>query len=132
MAIFRGRDGVVEVGSDEVLRLQSWSFSETESQIETDAMGDTWGGTLGDIKRASGDIVFYLDDTASANAQAAITLGAVVTLRLYEQGKATGRVYRTGSARISQISAPVTKGEVVTVTASWVSDGAWSTATVPA
>lgn len=132
MAIFRGRDGVVEVGANAVLRLQSWSFTETENQIETDSMGDTWGGTLGDIKRASGEIVYYLDDTASANGQSGLTLGAAAVLKLYEQGNATGRVYRTGDARISQISAPVSKGDVVTVTASWVSDGAWTTATVPA
>lgn len=132
MGIFRGRDGVVEVGANAVLRLQSWSFTETETQIETDAMGDTWGGTLGDIRRASGEIVFYLDDAASANGQSGLTLGAVVTLKLYEQGNAAGRVYRTGSARVSQIAAPVTKGEVVTVTASWVSDGAWTSATVAA
>lgn len=132
MAIFRGRDGVVEAGDNAVLRLQSWSFTETETQIETDAMGDTWGGTLGDIKRATGEVVFYLDDASSSNGQTALTLGAEVTLKLYEQGNATGKVYRTGPARVSQIAAPVSKGEVVTVTASWVSNGAWSMATVPA
>lgn len=132
MPIFRGRDGAVEVGANTVLRLQSWSFSETQAQIETDSMGDTWGGTLGDINRASGEIVFYLDDTSSANGQTGLTLGAAVTLRLYEQGNATGRQYRTGPAVVSQIAAPVGKGDVVTVTASWVSNGAWTKATVPA
>lgn len=131
MPIFRGRDGVVEVGSDEVLRLQSWSFSETEAQIETDSMGDEWGTTLGDIKRASGEIVFY-DDSAASNAGPALALGDEVTLKLYGRGDGTGAQYRTGPARISEISAPVTKGDVVTITASWVSDGAWTRATVTA
>ena len=132
MSIHRGRDGVVEVGDDAVLQLQSWSFTTTEAQIETDAMGDEWGDTLGDIKRASGDIVFYDDDSSSGNGQAALTVGAVVTLRLYGRGDGTGASYHTLSARISEVSRPVQKGDVVTVTANWVSKGAVTTATVGA
>jgi hypothetical protein len=132
MAIFRGRDGVVEVGTAAVLRLQSWTFQSTANIIEQDSMGDTWGGAVADINRATGEIVFYDDDTASPNGQAALTIGATVTLRLYGRGNAAGRVYRTGSAIISSISHPVQKGEIVTQTAQWVSDGAWTTATVSA
>lgn len=132
MAIFRGRDGVVEVGTAAVIRLQGWTFQSTANVIETDAMGDTWGGSLADLNRASGEIVFYDDDAASPTGQADLVLGSTVTLRLYGRGNATGRVYRTGSAVISGISHPVQKGEVVSITAQWVSDGAWTTATVPA
>lgn len=132
MAIFRGRDGVVEVGTTAVLKLQSWTFQASANIIDTDAMGDTWRGALADVNSATGEIVFYDDDTASANGQTALTLGAAVTLRLYGRGNAANRAYRTGPAIISSISHPVQKGEVVTVTASWVSNGAWTTATVPA
>lgn len=132
MATFRGRDGVVEVGSDAVLKLQSWTYTETESQLETDSMGDTWMSRKGDLKDASGEIVFFEDDTSSGNAQTALVLGAAVTLKLYSQGDASTKVYRTGPAIISEISAPVAKGEVVTQTASWVANGAWSKATVGA
>jgi hypothetical protein len=130
MAIYRGRDGVVEVGANGVLHLQSWSYTETVSLIEADAMGDTWMTRVKSLNDASGDIVFFEDDTASGNGQTGITLGAEVTLRLYSQGEVTGKVYRTGPAIISEISAPVSKGDIVTVTANWVANGAWSTATV--
>lgn len=129
MATFRGRDGVVEVGSDAVLKLQSWSYTETLATIEADAMGDTWGSTLSDIKNANGDIVFFEDDTAS-NGAASLGLGDEVTLKLYSQGDGSGATYRTGPAKITEVSAPVEKSGVVTVTASWRSEGAWSTATV--
>jgi hypothetical protein len=132
MAIFRGRQGTVEVGTTAVLQLQSWTFQSTAAIIETDAMGDTWGGALADLNRASGEIVFYDDDTASANGQTSLTLGAAVTLRLYGRGNASGRVYRTGPAVISGLSHPVQKGEIATITATWVSTGAWTTATVGA
>ena len=131
MATFRGRDGVVEVGDDAVLKLQSWSYTETIGLLETDAMGDTWMSRVGDLKDASGDIVFFEDDGASNGADD-LTVGAEVTLKLYSQGDSTGATYRTGPAIISEISAPVSKGDVVTVTASWQANGAWTTATVSA
>lgn len=131
MATFRGRDGVVEVGDDAVLKLQSWSYTESVGLLDTDAMGDTWMSRVGDLKDASGDIVFFEDDTAS-NGAASLTVGSEVTLKLYSQGDATGKTYRTGPAIINEISAPVSKGDTVTVTASWSANGAWSTAEVPA
>jgi hypothetical protein len=132
MATFRGRDGVVEVGSTAVLRLQNFTTTLTEGQLETDSMGDEWMTRKGDLKDASGEIVFFEDDATSGNGQTSLTIGAEVTLRQYTQGNASGRTYLTGPARISEISAPVAKGEVVTRTASWVGNGAWSTATVGA
>lgn len=130
MATFRGRDGVVEVGSDAVLKLQSWEYTETVSTLDQDSMGDTWMNRASDLKDANGSIVFFEDDESSANGQSALTLGAEVTLKLYSQGDSSGKTYRTGPAIITEISAPVSKGETVTVTASWVANGAWSTATV--
>lgn len=131
MATFRGRDGAAEVGADAVVALQSWSYTETLAVLESDSMGDTWGSTKSDLKNASGDIV-YLEDDGTGNGQDSITVGAEVTLKLYSQGTATGKTYRTGPAKITEISAPVSKGDVVTVTASWRSEGAWTTAVVPA
>lgn len=130
MATFTGRDGVVEVDDVTVLKLQSWSYSETMNTIETDSMGDEWMSRADDLKDASGDIVYLDDDTAVANGQNDLTLGAAVTLKLYGRGDASGRSYRTGPAIITGISEPVAKGDVVTVTASWVANGAWSKATV--
>lgn len=132
MGTFRGRDGVVEVGDDAVLKLQSWSYTESAAMLETDAMGDTWMSRESELKDASGDIVFFEDDTDSGNGQTGLTVGEEVTLKLYSQGDATGATYRTGPAIINEISAPVSKGDVVTVTANWQSNGAWSTATVSA
>jgi hypothetical protein len=132
MATFRGRDGVVEVGANAVLKLQSWEYTETVGTIEGDAMGDTWMSRKSDLKDASGSIVFFEDDTSSANGQTALTLGAEVTLKLYSRGNSAGKVYRTGPAIVTEISHPVAKGDMVTITASWVGNGSWSTATVPA
>lgn len=131
MGTFRGRDGVVEVGNDAVLKLQSWEYTETVGTTDTDSMGDSWMTRKADLNDASGSITFYDDDTASGNGQTGITLGAEVTLKLYGQGNAAGRSYRTGPAIITEISHPVSKGETVTVSASWVANGAWSKATVP-
>ncbi|MGR3495217.1 hypothetical protein [Citreimonas sp.] len=115
-----------------MLELQSWSFEETSATIDYDSMGSTWMKRKGDIKDASGDIVYLLDDTASGNAQASLTNGAEVTLELYSMGDGASAKYRTGPAIITGISEPVEKGGIVTVTASWVANGAWSTATVAA
>lgn len=132
MATYRGRDGEVEVGANKVLALQSWSYTETVGLIDADAMGDVWMKRVSDLRDASGDIVFFEDDTAAANGQTALTLGATVTLKFYSQGNSAGKVYRTGPAIISEISAPVSKGDMVTVTANWVANGEWTVATVSA
>lgn len=132
MATFRGRDGAVEVGTTNVLALQSWSWSGSVGLIEKDSMGDVAMTRVVDIADCSGDIVYFEDDTTSANGQTSLVQGASVTLRFYSQGEGTGKTYRTGPAIISEISAPVSKGEMVTVTASWVGNGVWSTATVGA
>lgn len=132
MAIFRGRDGKVKIGSDSVLKIQSWSYTETVAMLDTDSMLDEWMTRLADLKDASGDIVYYMDDTPTGNAQTALTLGAAVTLELYSQGDTTGATYRTGPAIITEISEPVEKGGIVTRTASWVANGEWNTATVAA
>lgn len=130
MAIHKGRDGAVKIGSDTVLKLQSWSFQESQGTIETDSIGDTWMSRQGDLKDAQGEIVFFDDDTSSNNGQTSLTLGAEVTLELYPRGDGSGARYRSGPAIITQLSEPVDKGGIVTVTASWVANGAWSTATV--
>lgn len=130
MATFRGRDGVVEVGSDAVLKLQSWEYTETVGTIEGDAMGDTWMSRKSDLKDASGSITYFEDDTSASNGQTGLTLGAEVTLKLYSQGDGTGKTYRTGPAIISEVSHPVAKGDMVTISCSWVANGSWSTATV--
>lgn len=130
MATFRGRDGVVEVGGVPVLKLQSWDYTESVGTLDADAMGDTWMTRKTDLRDASGSIVFFEDDTSSANGQTSLTVGAEVTLSLYSQGDGSGADYRTGPAIITEISAPVAKGDVVTVTASWQADGPWSIATV--
>ena len=132
MAVKKGRDGTVKIGSDDVLQLQSWSFEETTATIDYDSMGSTWVSRKADIKDATGDIVYLLDDTASGNAQASLTNGAEVTLELYSQGEGSGATYRTGPAIITGISEPVEKGGIVTVTATWAANGAWSTDTVAA
>ena len=132
MATFHGREGVVEAGANAVLKLQSWSYTETMSTADADSMGDSWMTRKTDIKDASGDIVYFEDDTASANGQAALVTGAEVVLKLYSKGNASGKTYRTGPAIITEISAPLEKTGMVTVTASWVANGAWSTATVGA
>lgn len=132
MATFRGRDGVVEVGSDAVLALQSWSLNLTAGTVESDSMGDTWMTRKADIRDATGDFTYFDDDTASGNGQAALTPGATVTLRLYGRGKASGRLYHTGSGIVTSVSKSAAKGDMVSVTCGWEGTGVWTTAEEPA
>ena len=81
MAVFTGKNGVVQNGANAIAEVRSYSLSQTADTAESTSMGDsakTYEATLTDF---SGTIDVYFDDT-DTNGQVAMTVGSSITLNL--------------------------------------------------
>lgn len=106
MARHSGKNGIVMHGANVIDGMTSWDFTETEGNADLTAAGDVWEDHDGTFKAWSGSITMRADHATAANQT--LRAGDVVTLQLYSEGDATGKVYWEGSARINDhgVSSP--------------------------
>ena len=102
MAIHKGSEGTVHVGTDAVAEIKSYSVEETSDTVETTSMGDTARTHLASLTSFSGslDVLWDEEDTA----QIALTVGTSVTIKFYPEGTATGAKYYEGSAIVTGVT----------------------------
>lgn len=105
MAVLKGRDGIVKVGSDTLGRVTAWSYSADREYIDATSMGDANEINLTGHNRISGTVTCRVEaggDTAQDALVSAQTGGTSVTLELYFEGDDTtsGARYLTGDAVI--------------------------------
>lgn len=129
-----GREGLVKIGSDIVGELKGYGYDETaetygtnEATINTpapaltfEAGATSWTGSM--------DVLWDEADTA----QAALTIGASVTVVFYPEGEATGDVTKTGTAIITTVGVAGAVDGMTTRTFSLQGSGALVADTVPA
>lgn len=125
MSKINGNDGSIEVGSNAVGELKSWSMSETASTKDTTVMNDTDRSYIGGIADRSGQGAGLLDDTDSTG-QGALVVGSIVTLALYPEGNTSGKPEWTGSAVITAFDRTGEMDGVVEFTFSFQGSGAWT------
>ena len=100
MATHLGKEGTVQVGTNAIGEIRSYSIDETSDVVEDTSMGDSSKTYLASIKDFSGSVdVLY--DEADTNGQTALTVGSSVTLNFAPEGTATGDVKLTGTALIT-------------------------------
>jgi hypothetical protein len=128
MPVILGRGGKCKVGGVDVAEIMSWDFKETAEIKNFSAMGDTHQRAAASLKSASGSIECMWD--AADVGQDALTLGASVVLSLYPAGDDTGAEYYTVPCIISEIGRPVAMADEISLSFSWVSNGAWTVAAV--
>ena len=102
MATHTGSEGTVHIGTNAIGELKSWSYTEGVTTIPTTTLNDAaethktgttnWSG--------SSEAFWDIDDTA----QAALTIGASVTLKFYPEGNSTGDKGKTGTATVETIT----------------------------
>ena len=102
MAIHKGSEGTVHVGTDAVAEIKSYSVEETSDTVETTSMGDSARTHLASLTSFSGslDVLWDEEDTA----QIALTVGTTVTLKFYPEGTATSAKYYEGSAIVTGVT----------------------------
>ena len=100
MATFLGKGGTVQVGSNDIAEIRSYSIDETTDVVEDTSMGDASKTYLVSIKDFSGSVDVLYDDT-DANGQPALSVGSSVTLNFAPEGTGSGAVKITGTALVT-------------------------------
>jgi len=103
MAVHKGSEGTVKVGSNAIAEIRSYSIEETGDTLETSTMGDTARTYVPSLTSWSGSVDVYWDETDSTG-QGALTVGAQVTLNVYPEGDSAADTYYTGTAIVTSVS----------------------------
>ena len=128
MATHTGIEGVIHIGTDAIGEIKGWSYNEgvnTMDSTNLNATADThkvgttnWTG--------SAEAFWDLDDTA----QAALTIGASVTLKFYPEGTAIGDKGKTGTATVESIAVNAATNDLQGISFTFKGNGALADLTV--
>lgn len=121
MAITKGNEGLVKISTNTVAFVRSYTLEQSANTAETTTLGDTTKSfVITDSSwTASCDVYWDLSDTA----QAALTIGASVTLLLQPQGATTGDEQYTGTALVTGISVTANNDGLVEASVSFQGTG---------
>ena len=100
MATHLGKEGTVQVGSNSIAEIRSFSIDEVIDVVEDTSMGDSSKSYLASIKDFSGSVDVLFDET-DTNGQTALAVGSSVTLNFAPEGTASGDVKLTGTAIVT-------------------------------
>jgi len=130
MAILKGKDGTVTLGSATLGEVSSWSVSLETETLETTAMGTGgWKTFVGSLQSWSGSIDLFVDSGLSL---AGLITGADVAVILVDSHVALGTSPETyvtgntwgGTAVVTSVSIDVAAADLVTVSLDLTGDGA--------
>lgn len=106
---YKGKDGIVKVGANNIGEVRNFSVEETADTIEDTSMGDsarTYKDSLTSYT-ASIDALFDQStaDSVTADAgQVAMTIGSTATFKFLPQGDTTGDYQLSGEGIVTSIS----------------------------
>ena len=100
MATHLGKEGTVQVGSNAIGEIRSFSIDESIDVVEDTSMGDSSKTYLASIKDFSGSVDVLYDET-DTNGQTALSVGSSVTLNFAPEGTTSGDVKLTGTAIVT-------------------------------
>jgi predicted secreted protein len=127
MAIHKGSEGTVHVGTDAVAEIRSYSVEETADTLETTSMGDTARTHLASLTSFSGSLDVYWDEVDTA--QIALTVGTSVVIKFYPEGTASSAKYYTGTAIVTGVTRSASFDGLVEASISVQGTGALTLAT---
>lgn len=128
MATFLGKGGTVQVGSNSIAEIRSYSIDETTDVIEDSSMGDSSKTYLVTLKDFSGTVDVLFDDT-DTNGQTALSVGSSVTLNFAPEGTGSGAVKLSGTALVTGKSVSASFDGLVESTISVQGTGGLATGT---
>jgi len=135
MAIIKGSEGTVHVGTNAIAEIRSYSLEETGDTLETSTMGTTARTYVPSLTSWSGSVDVYLDETDSTG-QGALTAGSQVTINVYPEATGTnntpasGDVKYTGTAIVTSVSKNASFDGLVEASISLQGTGALTSTTV--
>lgn len=128
MATHLGKEGTVQVGSNAIAEIRSFSVDETIDVVEDTSMGDSAKTYLASIKDFSGTIDVLYDET-DTNGQTALSVGSSVTVNFAPEGTDSGDVKLTGTAIVTAKSVTSSFDGLVESTISIQGSGGLTTGT---
>tara|TARA_R100000030_G_scaffold82828_1_gene65712 strand:- start:86 stop:475 length:390 start_codon:yes stop_codon:yes gene_type:complete len=103
MAVFTGKAGVVQTGSNALAEVRSYSITQTGDTTESTSMGDSAKTFEATLTEFSGSVDVFFDDTDSSG-QVSLTIGSSFTLNLAPEGTTSGAYKLSGSAIVTDIT----------------------------
>ena len=128
MAKRHGKDGVVKIGSN-TMKTTKWTLTENIDVADDTDMGDAAKTHLPGIPSWSGSADAWMNKTETTG-QGALSIGASVTLNLYDDGTGVGQTYHTGTATVTQITHNVDIGNTISVAFTFQGNGALTHPTI--
>lgn len=129
MAVHKGSEGTVKVGSNAIAEIRSYSIEETGDTLEVTTMGDTARTYVPSLTSWSGSVDVYWDETDTTG-QGALTVGAQVTLNVYPEGSDAADTYYTGAAIVTGVTKSASFDGLIEASISVQGSGALTSATV--
>ncbi len=103
MAVFTGKAGVVQTGSNALAEVRSYSITQTGDTTESTSMGDSAKTFEATLTEFSGSVDVFFDDTDTSG-QVSLTIGSSFTLNLAPEGTGSGSYKLSGSAIVTDIT----------------------------
>jgi predicted secreted protein len=128
MATFKGKDGVVKVGSNAIGEVRNFSVEETADTIEDTSMGDAARTYKDSLTQFTASVDALFDDTDTA--QTAMTIGSEATFSFLPEGSSTGDYSMSGTGIVTSISRSQSYDGLVEISFSLQGSGALTIGTV--
>jgi|TARA_R110000737_G_scaffold54699_1_gene77132 hypothetical protein len=129
MATHKGSEGLIKIGSNQILEVKSYSLEESSDTVETTKMGDAARTHLASLTTFSGSVDCFWDET-DTNGQVALAVGSTVTLVWYPEGGESGDTSYSGSVIVTGKTITGSFDGMVEASISVQGTGAITTATV--
>ena len=100
MAIHKGSEGLIKVGTATVAEVKSYSLDESADTIESTSMGDAARTYEASLTSFSGSVDCYYDE-ADTTGQVALAVGSSVTLVWYPEGAESSDTYYSGTVIVT-------------------------------
>lgn len=111
MPRYKGHEGAIEVGASPVGEVESFDITTTVAEQDANVMGSDWTDVEGGQLSASGSIN-VLRDRSDAG-QAALVVGATVTLTLFPEGDTTALTSLSGDFLVTERGITTSVGDLV-------------------
>ena len=128
MATFKGKDGVVKVGSNAIGEIRNFSVDESADTIEDTSMGDTARTYVDSLTQFTASIDALFDDGDTA--QTALTIGSTATFSFLPEGDSSGKYSLSGSGIVTGITRSQSYDGLVEISFSLQGSGALTIGTV--
>ena len=128
MATFKGNDGVLKIGSNQIGEIISYSIEETTEVIDDTSMGDTSRTFFSSLKSFSGSCEVHFDDTNAG--QLDIQNGEAGALSVQMEGDTSGDHKLSGNIIVTGRTITGTIEDTVKASITFQGSGALTEGTV--